>query len=131
MCASRIEAAMTGQRSEGDVGDFENVMTYHDVCDAEDLWIDEMEAFVVAGRRILVIRTEDGFKAFSNICPHQDVPLVEGQLDGCILTCRAHHWSFDITTGLSVNPANQRLVEFPVRVEAGMVQIGETPLGDK
>lgn len=103
-------------------------MTYHDVCGEEDLWVDEMEAFSVAGQAVLVLRTAEGFKAYSNICPHQDVPLVEGHLDGCILTCRAHHWTFDINTGLSVNPANQRLVEYPVRVMEGVVQVCDTPL---
>jgi len=105
-----------------------SVITYHEVCATEDLWIGDMDAFSIAGTKILLINVDGNFKAFSNICPHQDVPLVEGKLDGCVLTCRAHHWEFDVTSGLSINPSNQRLVEYPVRIVDGMVQVGDMKL---
>jgi toluene monooxygenase system ferredoxin subunit len=104
------------------------VITFHEVCGVDDLWIGDMDAFVVADKPVLLVNVEGTFKAYSNICPHQDIPLVEGKLDGCVLTCRAHHWEFDVTTGLSINPSNQRLVEYPVRIEGEMVQIGDHPL---
>jgi toluene monooxygenase system ferredoxin subunit len=105
-----------------------SVVNYHEVCGADELWIGDMDAFSIAGKSILLINVDGVFKAYSNICPHQDVPLVEGKLDGCVLTCRAHHWEFDVTSGLSINPSNQRLVEFPVRIVDGMVQVGELEL---
>jgi len=104
------------------------VITYHELCHEDDIWVGDMDAFTVAGRSILLINTDDGFKAFSNICPHQDVPLVEGKLAGCVLTCRAHHWEFNVTNGVSVNPSGQRLTQYPVRVIDGMVQVGDVPL---
>jgi toluene monooxygenase system ferredoxin subunit len=105
-----------------------SIITYHDICAAEDLWIGDMDAFAVFGTTILLINVDGNFKAYANICPHQDVPLVEGRLDGCVLTCRAHHWEFDVTSGLSINPSNQRLVEYPVRIMDGMVQVGDMKL---
>jgi toluene monooxygenase system ferredoxin subunit len=104
------------------------VINFHEVCGAEDLWIGDMDAFSVAGKPVLLVNVEGFFKAYSNICPHQDVPLIEGKLDGCVLTCRAHHWEFDVTNGLSINPSNQRLVEYPVRIVDGMVHIGDLPM---
>ncbi len=105
-----------------------SIITYHELCAAEDLWAGDMDAFSIAGAKILLINIDGGFKAYSNICPHQDVPLVEGKLNGCVLTCRAHHWEFDVATGLSINPSNQRLVEYPVRIVDGMVQVGDRTL---
>jgi len=105
-----------------------SVVTYHEVCGADELWIGDMEAFSIADKSILLINVNGVFKAFANMCPHQAVPLAEGKLDGCVLTCRAHLWEFDVTTGLSINPTNKRLAEYPVRIVDGMVQVGDTRL---
>jgi toluene monooxygenase system ferredoxin subunit len=105
-----------------------SVGSYHEVCGADDLWIGDMEAFEVAGRSIILVNVEGIFKAFANMCPHQAVPLAEGRLDGCVLTCRAHLWEFDVRTGLGINPSNKRLAEYPVRIVDGMVQVGDTRL---
>jgi toluene monooxygenase system ferredoxin subunit len=104
------------------------VITYHEACGVDDLWIGDMDAFSIAGKQILLVNAEGVFKAYSNVCPHQDIPLVEGKLNGCVLTCRAHHWEFDVTNGLSINPANQRLVEYPVRINGDIVEIGDMPV---
>jgi len=105
-----------------------SVVSYHEVCGADDLWIGDMEAFPVAGKSILLVNVEGIFKAYANMCPHQAVPLDEGKLEGCVLTCRAHLWEFDVGTGLSINPSNKRLAEYPVRIVDGMVQVGDTRL---
>jgi toluene monooxygenase system ferredoxin subunit len=111
------------------------VISFHEVCGVDDLWIGDMDAFSVGGKPVLLVNVEGIFKAYSNICPHQDIPLVEGKLDGCVLTCRAHHWEFDITSGASINPSGQRLTQYPVRIIEGTVQVGDIPLprqnGDK
>lgn len=41
------------------------------------------------------------FYAMDNVCPHRGGPLGEGTLDGTIVTCPWHGWSFDVTTGHS------------------------------
>jgi len=107
------------------------VITYHEVCGVDDLWIGDMDAFSISGKQVLLVNAEGVFKAYANVCPHQDIPLVEGKLEGCVLTCRAHHWQFDVTNGLSINPANQRLVEYPVRINGEMVEIGDVPTESK
>jgi len=104
------------------------VIAFHEVCGADDLWIGDMDAFVIADKPVLLVNVDGAFKAYADVCPHQAVKLSEGKFDGCVLTCRAHRWEFDATTGLSINPSNQRLVEYPVRVVDGMVQIGDVPL---
>ncbi len=104
------------------------VINFHEVCGVEDIWIGDMDAFSVAGKPVLLVNVDGVFKAYANICPHQDIPLIEGKLDGCVLTCRAHRWEFNVTTGLSINPSNQRLVEYPVRIVGEMVHVGDHPV---
>ncbi len=77
-----------------------------------------METFEVDGTDVLLVHAEGGkVCAIQTICPHQEVPLVEGTLDGTVLTCRMHLWEFDVTTGKGVNPDHAEIAQYPVRVE--------------
>ena len=70
-------------------------------------------------------------RAYQGICPHQDIPLVEGTFDAGLLVCRAHQWVFDAHTGEGINPGNCRLAEYPVRVDGDDVLVdtaGVSPL---
>jgi toluene monooxygenase system ferredoxin subunit len=107
-------------------------MTFHKVCKLDDLWEGEMEAFEVEGEEILLVWPEGGEPcAFQGVCPHQDIPLIEGKFDGKTVVCRAHQWSFCATSGKGVNPDHTQLARYPVKVEHGevLVQIeGVKPL---
>ncbi len=93
-------------------------MAFQRVCNLDDLWEGEMEAFEVDGQEIVLLHAEGGVvRAVPASCPHQEHPLVEGELDGCILTCNAHLWEFDVRTGKGVNPDDSVLVNFAVKVE--------------
>lgn len=93
-------------------------MAFKKVCAVEDIWEGEMDSFEVEGKEVLLICKDGGeFKAYQGICPHQDIPLVEGKFDGKIITCRAHLWQFDSCDGKGVNPKDCALAEFPVKVE--------------
>jgi toluene monooxygenase system ferredoxin subunit len=99
-------------------------MSFQKVCSKDDLWEGEMEIFEVGGREVLVIHLPGGeVRAIPPGCPHQDQPLVEGTLEGTVLTCRAHLWRFDVATGNGVNPADCKLVQFPVKVEGDDVYV--------
>lgn len=93
-------------------------MSFTKVCTVDDIWEGEMESFSVNGREIIVVCAEGGeIKAFQGACPHQDIPLVEGQFDGKTIVCRAHLWQFDACTGKGINPAECALAEYPVKVD--------------
>ena len=83
-----------------------------------------MEVFEVGGREVLVIHLPGGeVRAIPSSCPHQEQPLVAGILEGTVLTCGAHLWQFDLATGKGVNPADCKLVLFPVKVEGDDVYV--------
>jgi len=98
-----------------------------ELCALEDLWVGEMECFDVGAHEVLVVNVDGELHAFDGICPHQSVSLVEGGLDGKILTCRAHQWSFDVCSGKSMNPVGENLRRFPIRIVDGKVWVADQP----
>jgi toluene monooxygenase system ferredoxin subunit len=95
-----------------------------DVCNEADLWDGDLQAFDVGEHEVLVVLIDGELHAYDGICPHQAVSLVEGSLEGKVLTCRAHMWQFDVCTGRGINPASARLKRFPISVVSGRVLIG-------
>lgn len=92
-------------------------MSFSKVCTVDDLWEGEMASYSVNGHEILLVCGEGGqIRAFQGICPHQDIPLVEGKFDGLRLVCRAHLWQFSASTGRGINPEDCALAEYPVQV---------------
>lgn len=87
-------------------------------CDLDDVWEGEMDVFEVDGQDVLIVHAADGeIRAFNPICPHQEHPLIEGDLENGILTCSAHLWQFDVLSGEGVNPTGTSLINYPVKTE--------------
>jgi toluene monooxygenase system ferredoxin subunit len=95
-----------------------------EVCSAEDIWEGEMQGFCVRDAAVLLLKLDGRFRAYQGRCPHQGVALVEGDLDGAILTCRAHHWQFNVLNGDGINPRQARLKRFRTEIVGGKVLIG-------
>ncbi len=86
------------------------------LLDETDLQVGEMKS-VLAGRHdVLLVRLEDGVRAYGNLCPHKMCPLHEGKLENRVLTCTAHRWTFDASTGKAINPRGSELRVYPVRI---------------
>lgn len=83
----------------------------------DELWLGEMRGLLLDGRRVLLVRTEQGVRAYEDRCAHLGIPLSSGTFEGGRITCRAHHFQYDASTGLGVKPESVRLVAFPVRIE--------------
>lgn len=60
----------------------------------------------VDGLAIALFRVGDEVYAIEDVCPHQGVPLSDGDLEGCVITCRAHGWPFDVRTGFAPDDAD-------------------------
>lgn len=104
-------------------------MSFKKIAKLEDLWEGEMEAFEIDGQDVLLLWPEGGeLCAYQGACPHQDIPLIEGQFDGKVLICRAHLWSFDGCTGKGLNPDDSQLVKYPLKVEDGEVLVQIEPI---
>ena len=95
-----------------------------EVCSVEDIWEGEMQGFCVRGAAILLLKIGGHFRAYQGRCPHQGVALVEGDLDGGTLTCRAHHWQFNAMNGEGINPRKANLQCFSTEIVNGKILIG-------
>nr|AAB58742.1 ferredoxin [Burkholderia cepacia] len=92
-------------------------MTFTKVCSLDDLGEGEMESFEVDGQEILMVWPEGGeLKAFQGICPHQDIPLIEGKFDGKTVICPTHLWQFDACSGKGINPLDCALAQYPLKI---------------
>jgi toluene monooxygenase system ferredoxin subunit len=99
-------------------------MAFTKVCLVDELWEGEMQSFQVDGKEVLLVCTDGGeIKAFQGICPHQDIPLIDGKFDGKKIICKAHLWQFDAGTGKGINPSNCKLAEYPVQIDGDDVLI--------
>ena len=60
-----------------------------------------LRAFAVPGVTWPVLATllDGTIVATAGVCPHEDVGLADGDLDGACLTCPGHGYQFDLRTG--------------------------------
>lgn len=97
---------------------------FQKACDLDDVWEGEMDLFEVGGREVLIVHAPGGeVRAYDPVCPHQDHPLIEGELKDCVLTCSAHLWQFDVVSGNGVNPEGVSLKSYPVKVDGESVMV--------
>jgi nitrite reductase/ring-hydroxylating ferredoxin subunit len=81
----------------------------------------------IFGTRYALYKTDDGeFFASSDSCPHAGGPLGEGELDGFVVTCPFHSFTYDIRDGSCTSGADLTLKCVAVKVEGDKVLL-ETP----
>lgn len=81
----------------------------------------------VHGVWIALFNAGGSFYAVDNTCPHAGGPLGEGRLDGEVVECPWHGWSFNVKTGERVGNPNFTVACCPVRVEGNHIQIALPP----
>jgi toluene monooxygenase system ferredoxin subunit len=103
-------------------------MSFLDALEASELWVGELRQVRLPCGRVLLLRTDAGVFAYEDRCPHLGLPLSAGTLEGDTLTCSAHQFQFDATTGQGKNPSCLRLRAYPVECKAGVIRVDVTPL---
>jgi toluene monooxygenase system ferredoxin subunit len=98
-------------------------MSFVEVLSESELWIGEMRQVQVAGRRVLLLRTERGVHAYDDRCPHLGHPLSRGTLEGNTLTCSGHEFRFDADSGRGQNPKNLQLTGIEVACRHGKILV--------
>jgi nitrite reductase (NADH) small subunit len=80
----------------------------------------------IDGKTIAVANVAGKFHAINNTCLHRGGPLGQGSLQGNVVTCPWHGWSFDVTTGkLSHNQA-AGVACYPVEVRGEEIFVDVT-----
>ena len=94
------------------------------VTRVEDLKPGQVEVFEVEDEFVAVANIDGQFHAFADVCTHDDGPLVEGDLEGHVVTCPRHGARFDVCTGEALSlPAVVPLPTFEVRVVNDNVRV--------
>ena len=65
----------------------------------------------------VIVRTGSEVYALEDRCSHGDIPLSEGEVDGCFIECWLHGSTFDLRTGIPASPpAASPVKTFPVTI---------------
>lgn len=99
-------------------------LAFVSVARLEDIPGDRGLRVEVAGVGVGLYRVGDRVYAMEDACPHAGFHLSQGELEGCVVTCLAHGWLFDVRTGFDPHHADGFPVPcFAVQVEGGEVRI--------
>ena len=101
----------------GGMGDFVRVASTGEIPAGQG------RMFEVGGRQVAVFNVAGQFHAIDNVCEHQGGPLAEGELDGCIVTCPWHGWTYDVSTGASPDDPDTKVRRFDVKVDGSDVLV--------
>ena len=65
----------------------------------------------------VVVRAGSDVYVLEDRCSHGDIPLSEGEVDGCFIECWLHGSTFDLRTGVPTSPpAASPVKTFPVTI---------------
>ena len=71
----------------------------------------------VDGEEIALWLIDGKMYAIGNVCPHQHFSLLhQGTLDGILVTCPMHGWTFSLADGHSINGSGRAKI-YQVKVE--------------
>ena len=71
---------------------------------------------------VAVVLVGDEVFAIEDVCSHAEIPLTDGEVDGCTIECVLHGSRFDLRTGKPTGPPATRPVPvYPTTVVAGEV----------
>ena len=85
------------------------------VASADELKVDQMKLLHVGDRRIVLARTEGGYVAFDDHCPHRGGSLAGGTMICGTVQCPWHGSQFDVNTGaVKAGPADRSIASYRV-----------------
>ena len=99
--------------------------TFLGIVPASELPPGERMFVEVSGKSIVIFNLAGTLYAIGDICSHDNGPLGDGEIEAYEIVCPRHGARFDIRTGKTLGlPAVVDIPAYPVRVQAGMVEIG-------
>jgi 3-phenylpropionate/trans-cinnamate dioxygenase ferredoxin subunit len=94
------------------------------VCALSDVPDDEALAVELGGEPVAIVRARGEVFAIRDVCSHAEVPLSEGEVDGCTIECWLHGSRFDLRTGKPTGmPATEPVPVYPVKIEGDDVLV--------
>ena len=96
-----------------------------DACATDAIDEEDVIRFDHGGKTYAIYHSPDGaFFCTDGLCTHEKIHLAEGLVMDYVIECPKHNGQFDYRTGEAKRaPVCVNLGTYPVRVEAGRVQI--------
>ena len=92
------------------------------VARADELAVNQLKLLRVGDRRIVLGRTEDGWVAFDDRCPHRGGSLADGAMICGTVQCPWHGSQFDVRSGaVAAGPAEEGIRTYSVEERDGSV----------
>lgn len=90
---------------------------------ASDLAPGQCAEVTVGGTPVAIYNVNGTFYATSNVCLHRGGPLGQGMLEGHVVMCPWHAWTWDVTSGENAANPVLKIPAYPVKVEDGQVLV--------
>ncbi|MBZ5514227.1 MAG: non-heme iron oxygenase ferredoxin subunit [Acidobacteriia bacterium] len=94
------------------------------VASVDDIPEGTVRHLVVHEKPMALCRVEGSFYAINAVCPHMGGPLTSGRLEGPVIACPWHGWTFDVRTGQPDHPGGHSISTYEVRVEGDDILVG-------
>ena len=92
-----------------------------EVATMEELEKRKTKCVQVNGQKIALYVVNGEVFATQDTCPHEDISLSEGVVEGDKIVCWAHFWEFDIKSGKGLNQPDSDIKTYKTKVEAGKI----------
>lgn len=88
------------------------------------LKLNQMKLFHIAGKRVVVGLTEEGYQAFDDFCTHRGGSLADGSLICSIVQCPWHGSQFSVKDGsVKAGPAKEKISVYTIEEADGKYYI--------
>jgi cytochrome P450/nitrite reductase/ring-hydroxylating ferredoxin subunit len=93
------------------------------IARTKELEDSRVKAVNIDGIDLIVLRHANAISIFQGRCPHEGTLLSEGTIKDGLLTCRAHDWQFNCSSGCKQGLGVSNLKRFEAIVEDGDVKV--------
>ena len=89
----------------------------------EDLPPGTGTSVTVAGKDVALFNVDGTIFALEDACLHQGSSLGNSTLKGNVVTCRAHGWKYDVTTGWVLHVPDYGVATYAVHIVDGKIMV--------
>jgi nitrite reductase/ring-hydroxylating ferredoxin subunit len=79
--------------------------------------------FTVGGVDVAIFNVGGTIYATEDTCLHKGMSLGSGELQGNVVTCRAHGWKYNVTTGSTLSSPGYGVSTYPVKIVDGKILV--------
>lgn len=99
-------------------------MTFVEAAKLDDVVEGKALGLVIDEVDVALVRDGENVYAISDWCSHAQVPLSDGDVEGCEIECYLHGSRFDVRTGEALNlPATEPVPTYPTKIEGDTVWV--------